>query len=101
MMVDPKIFVSLKSIRKRPDPHGELAGPECQWDGCAKPGTRRGSVGQDAEGLFLLFCPGHVGDYNKGYSYKADRSQPEIPRYQREAISGRRQTWGAVVDPSQ
>lgn len=97
-MVEPKIFVSLKSIRKGPDSHSQPTGPQCQWDGCTKTGTHRAPVGRDAEGLYFLFCLEHVRDYNKGYNYAPDRSQPDIARYQREAISGRRQTSGAIAD---
>lgn len=54
-------------------------------------------MGRDAEGLYLLFCLKHVKEYNKGYNYATDLSSPDIARYQREAMSGERQTWGTVV----
>ena len=96
-MVDSKIFVGLKSTRKRSTPHSEPTGPKCQWDGCEKSGAHRAPVGRDAEGLYLLFCLEHVKEYNKGYNYAADLSNPDTARYQREATTGGRQTWGTVV----
>ena len=97
MAVDSKIFVGLKSTRKRASSHSEYQGPKCQWDGCEKSGTHRAPVGRDAEGLYLLFCLEHVKDYNKGYNYATDLSNPNIARYQKEATTGKRQTWGTVV----
>jgi curved DNA-binding protein CbpA len=97
MTVDSKIFVGLKSTRKKSAPHSEPTGPKCQWDGCEKSGTHRAPVGRDAEGLYLLFCLEHVKEYNKGYNYATDLSNPDIARYQREATTGERQTWGSVV----
>lgn len=99
MTVDSKIFVGLKSTRKKSPSHSDpSSGPKCQWDRCEKNGTHRAPVGRDAEGLYLLFCLEHVKEYNKGYNYAADLSSPEIARYQREATTGGRQTWGTVVD---
>lgn len=97
-MVDSKIFVGLKSTRKRPAPNTAPTGPKCQWDGCEKSGTHRAPVGRDAEGLYLLFCLEHVKEYNKGYNYATDLSNPDTARYQREATTGDRQTWGTVVN---
>jgi hypothetical protein len=97
MMMDSKIFVGLRSTRKKSVPPSEPAGPKCQWDGCENNGTHRAPVGRDAEGLYLFFCLEHVKEYNKGYNFAADLSQDDIARYQREARTGGRQTWGTVV----
>ena len=99
-MVDSKIFVGLKSTRKKSAPSSEPTGPKCQWEGCEKNGTHRAPVGRDAEGLYLLFCLEHVKDYNKGYHYATDLSNPAIARYQREATTGERRTWGTVASQS-
>lgn len=99
-MVDSKIFVGLRSTRKKLAPPSEPTGLKCQWDGCAKSGAYRAPVGGDAEGLYLLFCQEHIKQYNKGYNYAADLSHSDIARYQREATSGKRQTWGSIVDRS-
>lgn len=98
MAVESKIFVGLKSTRKKSAPRSEPTGPKCQWDQCEKHGAHRAPVGRDAEGLYLLFCLEHVKEYNKGYNYATDLSSPEIARYQREATTGERQTWGTVVE---
>jgi hypothetical protein len=42
----------------------------------------------------------HVKEYNRGYNYAADLSNPQTARYQREATSGVRQAWGTVVNAS-
>ena len=99
-MVDSKIFVGLRSTRKKSSLPSEPAGPKCQWDGCEKHGSHRAPVGRDAEGLYLLFCLEHVKEYNKGYNFATDLSDADIARYQREATTGDRQTWGTVVDRS-
>lgn len=98
MTLDSKIFVGLKSTRKRPAQQSEPTGPKCQWDGCDKNGAHRAPVGRDAEGLYLFFCLEHVKDYNKGYNFATDLSDKDIARYQREAATGGRLTWGTSVN---
>lgn len=92
-----KIFVGLKSTKKKAAPHSDPTGPRCQWDGCEKNGVHRAPVGRDGEGLYLLFCVEHVKDYNKGYNFNADLSDPVVARYQREASSGARKTGGTGI----
>lgn len=99
-MVDSKIFVGLRPTRKKPASLSKSTGPTCQWDGCDGNGLHRAPVGRGAEGLYLLFCLEHVKEYNRGYNYAADLSNPETARYQREATSGVRQAWGTVVNAS-
>lgn len=94
MSSDSKIFVGLRSSRKKPVSQQEPSGPKCQWDGCDKTGTQRAPVGRDGEGLYLLFCPTHVREYNKGYNFSPNLSDPVVARYQREAAEGSRQTAG-------
>lgn len=98
MTSDSKIFVGLRPTRKKPDPHRGPKGPKCQWDGCDEEGTHRAPVGADAEGLYLLFCPQHVSEYSKGYNFVTKLSDPLTARYQREAASGSRPTWGTRID---
>lgn len=98
MKPDSKIFVGLKSTRKRPAPQSEPTGPRCQWDGCDQNGTHRAPVGRDAEGLYLFFCLEHVKEYNKGYNFATGLSDKDIARYQREAATGGRPTWGTSVN---
>ena len=97
MTLDSKIFVGLKSTRKRAASQSEPTGPRCQWDGCEKNGSHRAPVGREAEGLYLFFCLEHVKEYNKGYNFAADLSDKDIARYQREAATGGRPTWGTSV----
>jgi len=97
MTRDSKIFVGLKSTRKKAAPTSEPIGPRCQWDDCEKHGGHRAPVGQGAEGLYLLFCLEHIKDYNKGYNFAPALSDPNVARYQREAIAGSRKTWGTGV----
>jgi curved DNA-binding protein CbpA len=98
MTLDSKIFVGLKSVRKKSAVRSEPTGPKCQWDGCEKTGTHRAPVGRDAEGMYLLFCLEHVKEYNKGYNFTTGLSDAEIARYQREASTGGRPTWGTGVN---
>ena len=97
MTLDSKIFVGLKSTRKKPTAASEPKGPKCQWDGCDKTGAHRAPVGPGAEGLYLLFCLEHVKEYNKGYSFTAAPSSPEVARYQKEAAEGSRATYGTRI----
>lgn len=98
MTHDSKIFVGLRSTRKRSPAASEPKGPKCQWDGCEKIGTHRAPVGPGAEGLYLLFCLEHVAAYNKGYSFTAAPSSPDVARYQKEATMGARPTLGKRVN---
>lgn len=98
MTHDSKIFVGLRSARKRSSSTGQSTGPKCQWDGCEKVGTHRAPVGPGAEGLYLLFCLEHVTAYNKGYSFTTAPSSADVARYQKEATEGTRKTWGTRVN---
>ncbi|MBB3595147.1 hypothetical protein FHX08_005557 [Rhizobium sp. BK529] len=98
MTYDSKIFVGLKPTRKKPVEHRDSIGPGCQWDGCDKRGDHRAPVGADAEGLYLLFCRNHAKEYSEGYNYVTKLSNPVTARYQREAASGSRPSWGVRVN---
>ena len=97
MTLDSKIFVGLKSTRKKSAAASQPVGPKCQWDGCEKIGTHRAPVGPGAEGLYLLFCLEHVKDYNKGYSFTTAPVDADVARYQKEATTGSRATFGTRV----
>ncbi len=96
MTSDSKIFVSLKSTKKRAVKPAEPVGPKCQWDGCDKVAPHRAPVGGAADGLYLSFCLEHVKEYNKGYNYSTALSSPEVARYQKEAAAGSRATTGTA-----
>jgi len=76
MTSDSKIFVGLRSTRKKPVQHREVTGPKCQWEGCEEQGIHRAPVGADAEGLYLLFCAKHVSEYSRGYNFVTKLSDP-------------------------
>jgi hypothetical protein len=46
------------------------------------------------------FCSAfeHAREYNKGYNYFSGLSDGEIARYQKEALTGHRPTWGMGVN---
>lgn len=92
-----KIFVGLKSVRKKSTPQTDASGPRCHWDGCEGHGAHRAPVGRDGEGLYFLFCLEHVKEYNKGYNFNVDLSDANIARYQREAVTGARVVGGQSV----
>ncbi len=94
MTLDSKIFVGLRSARKKTVAASEPVGPKCQWDSCERAGTHRAPVGAGAEGLYLLFCLEHVKEYNKAYSYTTAPSHADVARYQMEATTGSRPTVG-------
>ncbi|MDQ0322994.1 curved DNA-binding protein CbpA [Pararhizobium capsulatum DSM 1112] len=97
MTLDQKIFVGLKSTRRKTAIPSEPAGPKCQWDGCGSSGAYRAPVGSGAEGLYLLFCLEHVKEYNKGYSFTTAPTDANVARYQKEATSGARATVGTII----
>jgi curved DNA-binding protein CbpA len=98
MGLDSKIFDSIRTRRKKPADQASDEGPKCHWDGCEKKALHRAPVGREAEGEFFLFCLEHVKEYNKGYNYMSGLSSDEIARYQKEAATGTRPTWGMGVD---
>lgn len=99
MGLDSKIFDSIRTRRKK-SPSADDDGPKCQWDGCDKKGAHRAPVGREGEGQYLLFCLEHVKEYNRGYNYLSGLSDAEVGRYQKEAITGGRPTWGTGVNQS-
>ncbi|MCD7107482.1 J domain-containing protein [Rhizobium sp. DKSPLA3] len=96
-MSDSRIFVGLKSAKKKSKAAEVPTGPQCQWHGCEKVGTHRAPVGAGGEGLFLMFCLDHIKEYNKGYNFSPDLSDPVVARYQRDAISGARPSFGKPI----
>ncbi len=99
MKLDSKYFDRIR-VRRRGERPTEPSTPQCQWDGCEKPGAHRAPVGRDAEGQYFMFCFEHARDYNKGYNYFSGLSDGEIARYQKEALTGHRPTWKMGVDRS-
>lgn len=101
MKLDSKYFDSIRT-----KPKGTKKGSAkvkeqeslCQWDGCDKKGEHKAPVGRNAEGKYFKFCAEHVRQYNKGYNYFDGLSDSEVARYQKEALTGHRPTWGMGVN---
>lgn len=98
MTSDSKIFVGLRSTKKKAASPSKTLGHKCQWDNCENEGVHRAPVGRDGEGLYLLFCPKHTKEYNSGYNFATELSDPVVARYQKEAATGLRKTWGTAVN---
>ncbi len=84
------------SIRIKPRRRGaeKPEGPQCEWEGCDKPGNKRAPKGKAAEGEFHHFCLAHVRQYNKTFNYFAgmdDRAVADEIRAQQS--TGGRPTW--------
>lgn len=97
MKLDSKYFDSIRKKTKTKAAAPPQT-PVCQWDGCEADGAHRAPVGRHADGQYFLFCFDHVREYNKGYNYFSGLSDGEIARYQKEALTGHRPTWGMGVD---
>jgi hypothetical protein len=97
MTPDSKIFVGLRSTRKKPAATRQTSSIECQWDGCENGATHKAPVGRDGEGLYLMFCAAHLKEYTAGYNFAPNLSSPQTARYQREAAEGSRKTFGTRV----
>lgn len=65
----------------------------CEHAGCAEFGVYRAPRGPAELREYRWFCLDHVRAYNQGWDYFAGWSQPEIERFQREAVTGHRPTW--------
>lgn len=98
MKLESKYFDGIRVGRRRGERPAEPTTPTCQWDGCEENGVHRAPVGRDADGQYFLFCFDHVRAYNKGYNYFSGLSDSEIARYQKEALTGHRPTWGMGVN---
>lgn len=97
MKLDSKYFDSIRMrsrAKRSAQAKAEPEAPVCQWDGCTEHGKHRAPVGRHADGQYFLFCFDHVREYNKGYNYFSGLSDTEIARYQKEALTGHRPTWG-------
>ena len=97
MNLNSKLFDRIRT-RSKAEAEVKPQVPECQWDGCEKPGTHKAPVGRMKEGEYFQFCVDHVRQYNKGFNYFSGLTDNEIARYQREAVTGHRPTWKAGVN---
>lgn len=67
--------------------------PECQWEGCSKPGLHRAPAGRGRDGEYFFFCVDHVREYNQSYNYFDGMTDDEVARFQKDAMTGHRPTW--------
>lgn len=100
MTFDSKYFDGISISAKKQKKQLNTDNPTCQWDGCEEPGVCRAPMGRMYEGQYLHFCIEHVREYNKNFNYFSGLSQPEIAKFQREAITGHRPTWPLRADDS-
>ncbi len=82
--------IRVRSASKKQE---KTSDPECQWDGCDKPGTHKAPVGRMKEGEYFHFCVNHVRQYNKSYNYFSGLADNDVAKFQKEALTGHRPTW--------
>jgi len=92
MSINSKYFDSIR-IRSGKKAKSEPDTPQCQWEGCDKPGTHRAPAGRNREGQYFHFCIDHVREYNKNFNYFSGLTDGEIAKFQKDAITGHRPTW--------
>lgn len=92
MKLDSKYF---DRIRVKPEEDRLLRKkvPECEWDGCSKPGKHPAPKGRESEGEYHYFCMDHVRQYNKEYNYFNGMKDPEVRDWQKRDKTGHRPTW--------
>ncbi|CAM1629168.1 J domain-containing protein [Bartonella apihabitans] len=97
MTTTSKLFDSIRissNRKKKVEPQV----PQCQWEGCTKPGTHRAPAGRDHEGEYLHFCLEHVREYNRNFNYFTGLKDEEIAKFQKDALTGHRPTWKSGVN---
>jgi len=92
MSINSKYFDSIR-IRSGKKARSEPDTPQCQWEGCEKPGAHRAPAGRNREGQYLHFCIDHVREYNKNFNYFSGLSDGDIAKFQKDAMTGHRPTW--------
>jgi hypothetical protein len=71
----------------------EVAARLCDHPACREQGEFRAPKSPQQLDAYFWFCLEHVRAYNTAWNYFSGMSQPEIERFQREAITGHRPTW--------
>lgn len=99
MTLSSKYFDSIR-IRSKKETEAKPRVPECQWDGCEKPGAHKAPVGRMREGEYFHFCIDHVREYNKSFNYFSGVPDGDIARFQKEALTGNRPTWSTAANSS-
>ncbi|WP_310621782.1 J domain-containing protein [Flexibacterium corallicola] len=92
------------SIRVKPDKDRQAnkSTPQCEWEGCVRPGVHKAPKGRDHEGQYFHFCVDHVKAYNKNYNYFNGMDDDAVRSYQKDSATGHRPTWkmGVNSDPT-
>lgn len=96
MALDSKYFDSIRIRSGKKAQAAKPDVPECQWEGCDKPGTHKAPAGRGHEGQYLHFCIDHVREYNKNFNYFSGLTPEQIAKFQKEATTGHRPTWSAA-----
>ena len=65
----------------------------CDYAGCHGAGEHRAPKSPDVLDDYYWFCLEHVREYNKQWSYNADKTAEEIEAEIRDDILGNRPTW--------
>lgn len=83
-------------IRIHPEPDAPVSADAtpCDHENCRKAGEFRAPMGRGHEGRYFCFCIDHVREYNAHYNYFAGMSDEAVARFQKDAITGHRPTWG-------
>ncbi|MTI18295.1 molecular chaperone DnaJ [Rhodobacteraceae bacterium RKSG542] len=97
MKLNSSIF---DSIRVKPDKERatQRNTPQCEWEGCDRPGVHRAPKGRDQEGQYFRFCIDHVKAYNKSYNYFNGMDDDAVRTYQKDSATGHRPTWKMGVN---
>ncbi len=92
MKLDSKYF---DKIRVKPGEERKARDrfPQCEWEGCPRPGPHKAPMGRGSEGKFFNYCTEHVQQYNKTYNYFNGMKDDEVLGYQKDARTGHRPTW--------
>lgn len=95
MKLNSKYFDSIRVGPKGPasSKKSKASHPQCQWNGCDKPGPHKAPCGRGREGEYVYFCVDHVRQYNQSYNYFDGMSDGEVSAFQKDAMTGHRPTW--------
>lgn len=97
MKLDSKIFDRIRVKPDRDRLNADLH-PQCEFEGCGKPGTHRAPKGRDREGEYFHFCLDHVREYNKSYNYFIGMDDERVRAWQKDSLTGHRPTWKMGVN---
>ncbi|MDE1173175.1 MAG: J domain-containing protein [Parvibaculaceae bacterium] len=77
-------------------PSPEIVKHVCEWAGCKEAGTHRAPRAPMAgeAPAFHHFCLRHVSEYNRNYDFFKGMPEDEVSRFQKDALTGHRPTWG-------